>query len=44
VGTGVLRIIARGTGPAPLMGANLIPLGGTSDGPDGRDFVWMKEV
>jgi hypothetical protein len=43
-GKGLLRLIAQGTGPMPLMGANSIPLGGSSAGADGRDFVWMQEV
>jgi hypothetical protein len=43
-GKGLLRLIARGTGAAPLVGTNSIPLGGTSDSADGQDFVWMKEV
>ena len=43
-GKGLLRLIARGTGPMPLLGANSIALGGTSSSVDGQDFVWMKEV
>jgi hypothetical protein len=43
-GTGLLRIIAKGTGPTPLAGANSIALGGTSATADGQDFVWMKGV
>ena len=45
-GKGVFRLIARGTGPTPLIGPgpDWIPLGGDSSGPDGHDFVWMKEV
>ena len=43
--TGVLfRLIVRGTGPWPLLGANSIPLGGTSATADGQDFVYMKGV
>lgn len=41
---GLLRLIAKGTGPSPLVGANSIALGGTSSSADGQDFVWMKEV
>jgi hypothetical protein len=43
-GTGLLRLIAKGTGPTPLVGANSIALGGTSASADGQDFVWMKGV
>jgi hypothetical protein len=44
--TGLFRLIARGTGLAPLIGIgpDWIPLGGSSASSDGRDFVWMKEV
>jgi hypothetical protein len=43
----LVRVIARGTGPAPLLGTNLAPLNGAAGGPgggdvhDGRDFVLM---
>jgi hypothetical protein len=42
----LVRIIARGTGATPLLGANLVPLaGGSGDPPasehDGSDFVFM---
>lgn len=42
----LVRLIARGTGPAPLLGHDLIPLAGAAGGPpgrvhDGRDFVYM---
>ncbi|MQA90374.1 MAG: hypothetical protein GEU90_09065 [Gemmatimonas sp.] len=45
-GGNVVRIVARGTGPAPLLGTNLIPLAGavgsSNGGPhDGHDFVFM---
>ncbi len=43
-GTGLLRLIARGTGPMPIVGANSIALGGNSSGADGQDFVWMKGI
>jgi hypothetical protein len=45
-----LRIIARGTGPRPLLGRDLVPLAGGSTDPrpgtthDGRDFVHMLEL
>jgi hypothetical protein len=44
----VVRIIARGAGDAPLLGANLAPLAGAiSDPPTspsaGRDFVYMHK-
>jgi hypothetical protein len=39
-----VRLIARGTGPVPVMGANNIPLGGADTGPDGRDFVYMQTL
>jgi hypothetical protein len=43
------RLIVRGTGPQPLLGANHVPLAGTLGGPpgsanDGNDFVLMKVV
>jgi len=40
----LVRLIARGTGSIPVMGANNIPLGGTDAGPDGRDFVYMQTI
>jgi hypothetical protein len=39
-----VRLIARGTGPTPVMGANNIPLGGADTGADGRDFVYMQTL
>jgi hypothetical protein len=39
-----VRLIAHGTGPTPVMGANNIPLGGGDTGPDGRDFVYMQAL
>jgi hypothetical protein len=44
----VVRLIARGTGEAPLLGANLVPLAGATSGPpatrhDGHDFVFMHK-
>jgi hypothetical protein len=41
-----LRLIARGTGPFPLLGSDLVPLAGSIGGPpgsddDGHDFVLM---
>lgn len=43
----LVRVIAKGTGPAPLLGTNLAPLAGTAGGPeppphDGLDFVFMQ--
>jgi len=40
----LVRVIARGTGPDPILGTNLIPLAGAIGGPagsthDGHDFV-----
>ena len=45
-GGNLVRIIARGTGPSPLLGTSLIPLAGAAGGPpgganDGHDFVLM---
>jgi hypothetical protein len=42
----LIRVIARGTGPTPLLGTNLVPLAGAGGGPpgtehDGHDFVFM---
>lgn len=44
---GLTRIIAKGTGPTPIMGVNNLPLAGaTTDAPapQGADFVWMGEL
>jgi hypothetical protein len=45
--TARLRLVVRGTGPRPVLGANGVPLAGAAGGPpvsvDGRDFVFMKE-
>jgi hypothetical protein len=43
-----IRVIARGTGPTPLLGADAVPLAGAVGDPpgsrgDGRDFVHMFE-
>jgi hypothetical protein len=45
---GRVRLIARGTGPTPILGADLVPLAGARNGPpatthDGHDFVYMKD-
>jgi hypothetical protein len=45
----LVRLIARGTGDQPLLGANHVPLAGSTGGPtgsanDGNDFVLMKAV
>jgi hypothetical protein len=46
-GGNLVRVIARGTGPSPLLGAAaLVPLAGAVGGPpgtaeDGHDFVLM---
>src|SRR5262249_13391857 len=40
----LLRLVVRGTGPAPLLGSNSIALGGSSSSADGQDFAWMKGV
>jgi hypothetical protein len=44
----LVRLLLRGTGPTPVLGANLIPLAGALGGPpatrhEGRDFVLMHE-
>jgi hypothetical protein len=44
--TGLVRFIAHGTGSAPLLGADWVPLAGGADSPpgtraDGHDFVQM---
>jgi hypothetical protein len=44
----LLRFIASGTGPTPLLGASLLPLAGRAGGPaviadDGADFVLMHQ-
>ena len=46
---GKLRLIARGTGATPLLGANHVPLAGGVGGVpgtkhDGHDFVFMKDI
>ena len=43
----LVRVIAKGTGPEPLLGTDLAPLSGTVGGPqpqphDGLDFVFMQ--
>jgi len=46
LGTGLARIIARGTGPAPLLGDDNLPLAGGVDyspAPQGIDYVLMQE-
>lgn len=45
----LLRLVIRGTGPTPLLGADHLPLAGGSDGPtasahDGLDFVHMARA
>lgn len=45
---GLVRFIARGRGPDPILGANLVPLAGRAGGPapaadDGIDFVLMHQ-
>ncbi|MGB7924465.1 MAG: hypothetical protein WCF57_14585 [Pyrinomonadaceae bacterium] len=45
---GKVRLIVRGTGPTPLLGADLVPLAGGLPGVpvtkhDGHDFVYMKD-
>jgi hypothetical protein len=45
---GRVRLIVSGTGPTPLLGADLAPLAGAVGGPpgtphDGNDFVYMKD-
>ncbi len=46
---GRARIIARGTGPSPILGSNAVPLAGEVGGPpgtghDGHNFVHMWEI
>lgn len=46
---GLLRLVVRGTGPAPVLDATLQPLAGASGDPppapgDGRDFVHMEGI
>jgi hypothetical protein len=46
--SGRVRLIVHGTGPAPLLGADLVPLAGALGGPkgtphDGHNFVYMKD-
>jgi hypothetical protein len=48
LGNRLVRVIARGTGPAPLLGKNLFPLAGALADPpapaqNGRDFVFMQQ-
>lgn len=43
----LLRLVARGTGPEPLLGRDLLPLAGTPTDPpasthDGNDFVFIQ--
>jgi hypothetical protein len=43
----LVRFIAKGTGPKPLLGTNLAPLAGAVGGPEpsphnGLDFVFMQ--
>jgi hypothetical protein len=45
-GGNLVRVIAYGTGPHPLLGTGLVPLAGAAGGPpggadDGHDFVIM---
>jgi hypothetical protein len=45
-GIGLARVIARGTGPTPLLGDDNLPLaGGVEDepAPHGSDFVLMRQ-
>ncbi|HKP76685.1 MAG TPA: hypothetical protein VJT67_14240, partial [Longimicrobiaceae bacterium] len=47
-GGNLVRIIARGTGPSPLLGTGLVPLAGETGGPaggteNGNDFVIMMK-
>jgi hypothetical protein len=46
---GRARLIARGTGPSPILGSNAVPLAGAVGGPpgtehDGHNFVHMWEI
>jgi hypothetical protein len=44
-GIGLARVIARGTGPTPLLGDDNLPLAGNIDdkpAPEGRDYVLMR--
>lgn len=46
--SGRVRLIVFGTGPTPLLGADLVPLAGAVGGPpgtphDGHDFVQMRD-
>lgn len=46
LGIGLARIIARGSGPTPLLGDDNLPLAGGVDeepAPQGRDFVLMRQ-
>jgi hypothetical protein len=39
-----VRLVVRGTGPRPVLGADLVPLGAAPGNPhDGRDFAFMIE-
>ena len=47
--TGLVRLIVSGTGPTPILGADLVPLAGEVGGPagtvhDGHDFVHMQDA
>jgi len=47
--SGRLRLIVFGSGPTPVLGADLVPLAGVIGGPpglphEGHDFVFMKEL
>ncbi|HEX5703550.1 MAG TPA: hypothetical protein VFX97_10165 [Pyrinomonadaceae bacterium] len=46
--SGLVRLMVSGSGPAPILGADLVPLAGAKGGPpasphNGRDFVLMKD-
>ncbi len=46
LGIGLARVIARGTGPTPLLGDDNLPLAGGVDdeaAPHGSDFVFMRQ-
>jgi hypothetical protein len=46
IGGDLLRLIAQGTGPRPLLGADLLPLAGAAGDPPasaGHDFVFMQK-
>lgn len=49
IGAGKMRLVARGTGATPIMGANGVPLAGVVGGApgtahDGHDFVFMQDI